>query len=361
MSETIKKLSKHGIHSYGSPELLRFEKQMERYFTREYARWEGNKEPPEKYGVSSFEGAIEGDIDNEERRDVAISHYDDESYQFYQLFLDHTYMSYTMAYYGATNNSPEPDNITLEQAQINKFEQIINRADIKNGQTILDLGCGFGGFSKYLLNSFTDINIIAITPSDVQVNYIKNNLISKNSKLYKSRFKIINKYFNEKESIFFNDRHFDRVVSIGMLEHVSNIDLLSKTIARILKDDGKCFFHCIVSADTIPYLLNSKNSLIDHYFPGTHIWPYHELQRHDRHLHFVDSWFLNGMNYWKTLDTWHQRFWGSIEHLSPEYLSTETIEKWNKYFSLCKVMFSPNNGKSYGNGQYLYEKKICEA
>jgi len=59
MSTVIQKLHDQKIFPYGSDELLKFEKQMERYFTREYERWLGNDEPPEKYGVSSFSGDIE--------------------------------------------------------------------------------------------------------------------------------------------------------------------------------------------------------------------------------------------------------------------------------------------------------------
>jgi cyclopropane-fatty-acyl-phospholipid synthase len=72
---------------------------------------------------------------------------------------------------------------------------------------------------------------------------------------------------------------------------------------------------------------------------------------------FVNSWFINGMNYWKTLDEWHRRFWEGIEQLYPACLSIEEVEDWNKYFTLCKAMFKPNNGRSYGNGQFLYIKE----
>ena len=92
------------------------------------------------------------------------------------------------------------------------------------------------------------------------------------------------------------------------------------------------------------------------YFPGGHIWPYAELKRHNTHLQFIDSWFLNGMNYWMTLDAWHTRFWQAIDHLYPDYLSLDEVQDWNKYFVLSKTMFSPNQGRSYGVGHYLYQK-----
>ena len=351
MSGIIKKLSGQKIHCYGSDELLKFEKQMERFFSREYERWRGNDELPEKYGVSSFEG----DIANKGTLNASVSHYNEE-YQVYRAFLDNSYMAYSMAYYGATDESPELDDISLEQAQTNKFNLIIERADIKDGQTVLDLGCGYGGLSKFLLKTFPSLNIVAINPSAVQAQHINNILTNKDPDFDESRFRLIKQFFNETEADIFEDDHFDRVISIGMHEHVTNFDLLQKTIKRILKHGGKCFWHFIVSLDTIPNFLVAETSQIGTYFPGTHIWPYKESQRHNTHLNFVDSWFINGMNYWKTLDVWHQRFWEAMEQLHPEYLSIDEVDKWNKYFSLCKTMFSPNNGRSYGNGQYLFEK-----
>ena len=171
---------------------------MERFFKREYERWRGNDELPEKYGVSSFKG----DITNKDTFDIAICHYNEE-YLVYRAFLDSVYMAYSMAYYGATNESPELDNISLEQAQINKFNIIIERADIKDGQTVLDLGCGYGGLSKFLLKTFPNLNVVAINPSTIQVQHIKNVLIDKDPDFDESRFILIKQFFNDTEANIF--------------------------------------------------------------------------------------------------------------------------------------------------------------
>ena len=92
------------------------------------------------------------------------------------------------------------------------------------------------------------------------------------------------------------------------------------------------------------------------YFPGGHIWPYAEMMRHDRHLAPLASWFINGMNYWKTLDVWHRRYWMAIETLYPSVLTLEQVDYWNRYFCLCKAMFIPDQGRSYGNAHYLFGK-----
>lgn len=350
-SDIIKQLANHDIYPYGSAELGKFESQMERYFEREYKRWEGNKELPEDHGLSSFMG----EIAKKETRDISISHYDEE-YYLYKSFLDKSYMAYTMGYFGATDSSMEIKDIPLEQAQMNKYNLLIERADIQDDQIILDLGCGYGGLSKYLLETFPKIQITAINPSVVQTNHIKNELMQKENNFDSSRFTLIQDFFDDIGADIIENNYFDRVVSIGLLEHVTNIDLLQKKISRVLKRGGKCIHHCIVAYDTLPNFLNSEDTLMGAYYPGAHIWPYSEPKRHSTHLEFIDSWFINGLNYWKTLDDWHKHFWDSIYQLYPKHMSLDEVDKWNRYFSLCKTMFSPNNGRSYGNGHYLYKK-----
>ncbi len=356
MSENlIKDLAAKGIHAYASPELLKFESQMEKYFTREYQRWENNAGLPEDHGLNSFEGDIAKKTDH----DISISHYDEE-YQVYLAFLDEKYMAYTMGYYEASNEQPSISEITLEQAQINKYQLIVERADIQDGQKVLDLGCGFGGLSRYLLETFPDIQVTGINPSQIQTAHIRNKLVNENSQFASSRYTLIQDYFDELDDGVLTANSFDRVISIGLLEHITNIDLFQKKIAKVLKPGGKCLHHCIVSFDLIPQFLTAEDSLMGHYYPGAHIWPYQEPARHSSHLRFVKSWFLNGNNYWQTLDSWHQRFWQNIEKLYPDYLTVEALDNWNKYFSLCKTMFSPMNGCRYGNGHYLYSKDAME-
>jgi len=340
-------LTSNHVHCYGSAELLKFEKQMARYFEREYERWHGNRCIPENYGVSSFNG----DIADKETCIESIDHYNKEL-KIYQAFLDKEYMAYSMAYYGASEATEEINNrISLEQAQREKYKLIVQRADIQDGQNILEIGCGFGGFIKYLFEVFPNITVTGLNPSTTQTEYMRNDL-----NFYNSRLNLIQQRFDEKCQSEIPRNAFDRIISIGTFEHLSNFDFLFKCQNNILKQGGKCFHHLIVSADTIPHFLNAESTLMADYFPGGHIWPYSEMKRHNTHLQLIDSWFVNGMNYWKTLDEWHKRFWQAIDHLFPDYLSIEDVESWNRYFVLCKAMFCPNQGKSYGVGHYLYEK-----
>ena len=353
--DLIQQLKAQDIHPFGSAELLKFEQHMTRYFEREYERWRGNDNPPEHYGVSSFQG----DIASKDTCRQSIDHYD-QDLEIYRKFLDPDYMCYTMGFFGATNQSPAIDpDISLSDAQTRKFDLIIERADIADRQHILELGCGFGGFSKYLLNRFPEIELTVVNPCEVQAGYIKGTLMADES-IPGSRIKLIAEFFDDLSPHDLGTGRFDRVISIGVLEAVTNLDKLFNLIARVLKPGGKTLHHFIVSADTIPNFLNAENTRMQNYFPGGHIWPYSEARRHNNHLDFVDSWFMNGLNYWKTLDEWHQRFWAAITDLYPATLDISAVKEWNDYFVLCKTMFNPNEGKSYGVGHFLYQKKLTD-
>ena len=344
-------LASNGIYAYGSPELEQFEKHMARYFGREYSRWVKKNGRPEAYGSSSFEGKMTTAITREE---LAKHHYDNE-FRVFKAFLDRDYLAYTMAYYGDSANEIKSAKHSLEQAQNNKYRLIVERAKIEDGQKILDLGCGFGGLSKYLHEHFQNVTVTAINPSQVQTNYIRKCLKRAEHPLDPSRFELIQAYFDEVTEPQLNATQFDRVVSLGLLEHISNMDALFEKIANVLTPGGKCFHHCIVSIPTIPKLLDSADTLIHTYFPGGHIWPYTEPVRHRTYLQPINSWFVNGLNYWRTLDCWHKRFWESIDQLFPTFINRKQVDAWNKYFSLCKAMFVPFDGKMYGNGHFLYE------
>jgi len=344
-------LANNGIHAYGSPEMVQLEMHMARYFMREYSRWEKKEDLPETYGISSFEGKMTTAVTRDE---LIKQHYDDE-FQVFKAFLDRDYLAYTMAYYGNSASEAKSADLSLEQAQNNKYRLIVERAQIEDSQNILDLGSGFGGFSKYLHEHFQKITITAINPSHVQTNYIRKCLKLAEHPLDPSRFEIIQAFFDEVADTQLHATQFDRVVSLGLLEHISNMDALFEKIAHVLAPGGKCFHHCIVSIPTIPKLLDSADTLIGTYFPGGHIWPFAEPVRHHKYLHPVNNWFINGLNYWRTLDCWHKRFWESIDQLFPTFINKQQVDAWNKYFSLCKAMFIPFDGKMYGNGHYLYE------
>ena len=76
-----------------------------------------------------------------------------------------------------------------------------------------------------------------------------------------------------------------------------------------------------------------------------------------KHFEIDDAWFVNGINYWQTLNKWHTNFWNNMHMIYPEQMDSKRVDHWNKYFVLCKAIFFPENGQACGNGQYLFYKE----
>jgi cyclopropane-fatty-acyl-phospholipid synthase len=130
---------------------------------------------------------------------------------------------------------------------------------------------------------------------------------------------------------------------------------LLERISIILSKNGRTFHHYITSKHAIPQFLDPKRTRIGLYFPGGRVWPHDEFTRHTEHFNLTGQWFINGLNYWRTLDAWHRRFWENLPGLYGTVFDIDAIAHWNNYFSLCKAVFSPQDGNFYGNSHYLFK------
>lgn len=352
MSTIVEKLRRQNIHPYGSEQALRQEAHVARFLSREYQAAMEDPVTLDELGVSTSSGPMW-----EETKSLMETHYD-EKIEFFRGFLDTHYRAYSMAYYADTFEEVRNSKISLEKAQENKFQLICNRIGIQGYERILNIGCGFGSFERYLFRRYPDIQVIGITPSKVQIDYIRSCATNPDCLFHKRNFTVIKQDFCTLSGKDVSPSSFDIVCSIGLLEQVKNMDSLNKKISLYLKPGGKAFHHFIISKVTIPQFLDASQTLIGDYFPGGRIWPYDEFSRHTKDLELEQTWFINGMNYWRTLDEWHRLFWDQIGTLF-DHLSDERIRFWNDYFILCKACFLPKQGTLFGNGHYLFSKPIC--
>ncbi len=282
------------------------------------------------------------------------AHYDAPDVLF-DSFLDRQYRAYSMAYYGPDGDSVRQSQSDLEQAQSRKFALICERADIQDGQTVFNIGCGFGSFETYLLNTYPNLQVVGITPSKVQADFLQSRQDTEKYAFGSRRFRLIQGAF-DRLSIEVLGNSYDRVVSIGVLEHMRNMQALLRRIDQMLKPGGKTFHHFITSRHAIPEFLDPGQTRIGRYFPGGRVWPRDIFFQADSSLKPVNQWFVNGMNYWRTLHEWHLRYWAARDHLLSDVLDLQQFKYWNEYFYLCKAMFSPLDGQFYGNSHYLFEK-----
>lgn len=347
MSENINQtLNKAGVFEYGSKELKTFEERLVRYFSREYKRHRGqHKQAPD---INHGPLALAAD-------DLAKQHYD-EGVEFFRCFLDDKTMSYTMAFFGETAEEATNSSISLAAAQTRKFQLITERMELSGQEHLLNLGCGFGYYESFLLENYPSLRVSATTHSRDQYEFLINRKKERADPLSSIRFKLFFGDINPSSPDRWGKRHYDLVLSMGLLEQINNIKLLFHIINELLADNGRMFHHLIVSRDLIPQFLDSDKTLIGKYFPGGKVIPYGALQYDPEPYLLKNSWFINGMNYWKTLDKWHENFWNNLYLVFPDKLDVERVRYWNNYFVLCKAMFLPEDGLAYGNGQYLYQK-----
>jgi cyclopropane-fatty-acyl-phospholipid synthase len=343
------RLARQGVFAPGSAEQALHEQRLTRFFEREFRRHQEMPQSLSELGISTAQGPL-----MERTGELMKSHYDERP-EFFATFLDRRYCAYSMAWYGNTANEVRASDSNLEQAQRDKFALIASRAGIEGTERILNIGCGFGSLETFLLEEYPDIQVTGITPSRVQIDYLSKRMQNPADLMSGGRFRLVAGGFDPQSLDQIGRAGFDLVISIGVVEHVRNMKLLLECIAQTLVPGGRTFHHYITSRSPIPRFLDPLKSRIGLYFPGGRVWPHGELLRHTGLFEPLNSWFVNGMNYWRTLHEWHVRYWEGLPALYDSVFDEKEIAHWNEYFSLCKAVFAPMEGNFYGNSHYLLQ------
>ena len=252
------------------------------------------------------------------------------------------YPKYTMALWekGASN---------LKQAQMDMLEDAIEKAGIQDGDEILDLGCGWGSASHYILSKFPNAKVTALNLSHEQCEYMRKKMQDPKSCLNSERFTLMEQNFND--AVF--DKKFDRIVAIGLCEHIGNLTKSFQKLASFLKDNGRVFIHII--SIRLPH--NCWSAYLNRYiFPRARVWQYDAIPKCNQSLKTINKWYLNGCNYSQTLNRWLQNFDNNqsrIKELDYGINYAKFRRIWRLYLMWCMAYFDACDGEVLGNGQYL--------
>ena len=171
------------------------------------------------------------------------------------------------------------------------------RAHVRDGMRILDLGCGWGSLSLWLAERYPAAHITAVSNSHRQRELIE----TERDRLGLPNLEAVTADIND----YRPPRRFDRVIAIEMLEHLRNWRELLRRTARWLRDDGRLLVH-VFSHRTLPYLF--QGTWAAERFFTAELMPSHELIAHfQEHMLLEDSWALPGTHYARTLDAWRER------------------------------------------------------
>lgn len=243
----------------------------------------------------------------------------------------------------------EKGALNLEQSQMHMIDDVIEKLDIKDGDNILDFGCGWGCVPNYILSKFPNVKFTGLNLSHEQCEYIRRKMQDPESYLSSDRFTL---YEGDLNNANFETK-FDKILSIGVFCHVGNLTGAFKKLASFLKDDGKVLIHIITVR--IP---NNMSSVYTHkyIFPHGRYWNYDAVPSHKEDLKTIQRWYLNGSNYSKTLTNWLQNFdenQTTIKTLNygMDYAKFRRI--WRFYLIWFIRNFASCDGEYNGNGQFL--------
>ncbi len=243
----------------------------------------------------------------------------------------------------------EKGALNLEQSQMHMIDDVIQKLDIKDGDNILDFGCGWGCVPNYILSKFPNVKFTGLNLSHEQCEYIRHKMQDPESYLSSDRFTL---YEGDLNNANFEAK-FDKILSIGVFCHIGNLTGAFQKLASFLKDDGKVLIHIITVR--IP---NNMSSVYTHkyIFPHGRYWNYDAVPSHKEDLKTIQRWYLNGSNYSKTLTNWLQNFddnQATIKTLNygMDYAKFRRI--WRFYLIWFIRNFASCDGEYNGNGQFL--------
>ena len=265
-----------------------------------------------------------------------ISYHYDVGNDFYSLWLDPT-LTYSCAYFKKEDDS-------LERAQLNKYEHISKKLQLKQGETLVDIGCGWGGMMFYAAENY-GVKCEGYTLSRKQHDRVIEEI--KKRKLADS-LKVYLKDYREAEG------KFDKFVSIGMFEHVGKKfhPVFFDVVKKILKPEGIGLLQTIGSLEDKP----SDPWITKYIFPGGFIPTLQLICRimNQKDLVFFDIEDLR-IHYNMTLDKWIEGFEGNIDKIRKVLIKSlgsrekaeEFVRMWRLYLNGSSVSFKAGNNRLY--------------
>lgn len=262
------------------------------------------------------------------RRNIA-EHYDLGN-EFYSLWLDET-MTYSAARF-------EHPGQPLADAQYSKYEALCQKLQLKPGDHVLEIGCGWGGFSCHAAKHH-GCRVTAVTISQEQLKYATERVAREG-------------LAGQVEIRLQDYRHitgqFDKIASIEMLEAVGDeyLETYFAKCAEVLKPEGLLAFQMITVADCQHKDLRKGVDWIQkHIFPGSLLL---SVGRVNEAINRTSELFMHGLedlgaSYAKTLRVWFERFNAKVSEVKALGFDDRFVRKWNFYLQYCEAAFASRN------------------
>lgn len=245
--------------------------------------------------------------------EVGKRHYDLGN-DLFQTMLDKR-MVYSCAYWNKAK--------TLDEAQEAKLDLVCQKLHLKPGMTVLDIGCGWGGFAHYAAKNY-GAKVVGITVSKEQCEWAKN---------YCKDFPVEIRFEDYRET----KGLFDRVVSIGQFEHVGykNYQTYMNHVHKLLQNDGLFLLHTI-GINVSQYY--AEPWVEKYIFPNSMIPSVVQIAKSFEGKFVMEDWHNFGFDYCKTLLAWYSNFENNWQKLLPKY-GQKFYRMWRFYLLGCAGAF----------------------
>jgi cyclopropane-fatty-acyl-phospholipid synthase len=241
---------------------------------------------------------------------------------------------------------------TLQEAEEEALRQTVAHADLADGQSILELGCGWGSLSLWTARQFPTSQVTAVSNSHTQREYIEAEAAARGLK----NLRVV----TAETSVFEPERGFDRIVSVEMFEHIVNWRDLMTQVRSWLVADGRFFMH-IFTHRSAAYLFDGadgENWIAQHFFSGG-VMPSHHLIRQYSDLFEVEKeWRWSGAHYRRTALEWLGNFDSNrdeIESILREVYGNDTalwMRRWRWFLLATAGLFGYGDGSEWGVSHY---------
>lgn len=280
--------------------------------------------------------------------DANTQHYEVPT-EFYQYCLGKN-LKYSSGYW-------KPGVTDIDTSEIDMLELSCQRAELENGQDVLELGCGWGSLSLYMSARYRDSKFTVVSNSRTQKMYIDEQAQQRGI----TNLTVITADIN----VFTIDQKFDRVVSVEMFEHMRNYQLLMAKVASFLKPEGKLWIH-IFTHKEYAYLFEviDETDWMSKYFFTGGIMPSDDLMSYFNEDMAVEKhWHVNGTHYGKTAEAWLANMDAHKKQIMPLFeqtygkgQATKWWVYWRLFYMACAELWNFNHGNEWIVSHYLFHK-----
>src|ERR1700736_2897570 len=241
---------------------------------------------------------------------------------------------------------------TLQEAEEEALRQTVAHADLADGQSILELGCGWGSLSLWMARQFPKSEISAVSNSQSQREYIEREAAARGLK----NLRVVTADMN----VFDPERQFDRIVSIEMFEHILNWRELMMRVGSWLAPDGRFFMH-IFTHRSGAYLFDRTDGedwIGQHFFTGGVMASPHLIRQYHGLFEVEKEWRWSGTHYQRTALDWLGNFdrnRDAIEGILRNVYGNDTalwMRRWRWFLLATAGLFGYAGGSEWGVSHY---------